>query len=179
MSHLINATPMTAWLHQSFSQNQFDYLQLLGLAIQPTLLTTNPIYVLPILSKILEKIVFIQLHSFFDYFNLFNPYQFGFRNKFSTSDPVTDCVQYICYRIVDDYNVFSIFLDFINVLDCVDRSIFIINLYAYGVRGVASKWYQSYLKDTEQNVVISNVTSPLWTYFGKHLKMSCFSFHMV
>ena len=45
----------------------------------------RPISLLSSLSKILEKIVYKRLYSFFDRFNLFSNSQFGFRRGHSTS----------------------------------------------------------------------------------------------
>ena len=41
----------------------------------------RPISLLPVISKIFEKVVFHQLYEYFDTNNLFNPYQYGFRKK--------------------------------------------------------------------------------------------------
>ena len=42
------------------------------------------ISILPVLSKLLEKVVYARLECFFLKFNIFYPKQFGFRSKYST-----------------------------------------------------------------------------------------------
>jgi len=49
----------------------------------------RPISILPILSKILEKAVFHQLHSYLSENSLLSPYQSGFRANHSTQLAVT------------------------------------------------------------------------------------------
>ena len=49
----------------------------------------RPISILPILSKILEKAVFHQLHSYLSESSLLSPYQSGFRANHSTQLAIT------------------------------------------------------------------------------------------
>ena len=48
----------------------------------------RPISFLPVFRKVFEKIVHKQVQSFLDFFNVFDSPQFGFRPRFSTSQPV-------------------------------------------------------------------------------------------
>ena len=42
----------------------------------------RPIFILPIFSKIFEKIVFDQLYNYFDHFKLLSNSEFGFRKAY-------------------------------------------------------------------------------------------------
>ena len=53
----------------------------------------GPISILPVLSKIYEKVVFNQLYSYLDNFQLLKPLQFGFRKNTSTSDAILNTHQ--------------------------------------------------------------------------------------
>ena len=119
----------------------------------------RPISVLPILSKIFEKVVFNQLYQYFDAFNLLTSCQFGFRRKNSTSDAIINNLQYIYDNLDSGHTVISIFLDFSKAFDCVDHHILLKKMSVYGVCGVELGWFQSYLTNRDQFVSLDCQTS--------------------
>ena len=119
----------------------------------------RPISVLPILSKIFEKVVFNQLYQYFDSFNLLTSCQFGFRKKLSTSDAIVNNLQFIYDNLDSGHIVISIFLDFSKAFDCVDHQILLDKLSVYGVRGVELDWFQSYLRNRSQYVSLDGQAS--------------------
>ena len=58
----------------------------------------RPISVLPLLSKVLERVVQSQLYDYLERNNLFSKRQFGFRNKSSTQHP-SQCSQILSQPI--------------------------------------------------------------------------------
>ena len=50
----------------------------------------RPISLLPVLGKLLEKVISVRITKFFDKYNLFCPQQFGFRANFSTEYAILD-----------------------------------------------------------------------------------------
>jgi hypothetical protein len=50
-------------------------------------------------------------------------------------------------------------LDFSKAFDTVNHEILIEKLNSYGIRGLASKWFTSYLSDRQQIVKINNINS--------------------
>ena len=119
----------------------------------------RPISVLPSFSKILEKIVYIQLINYFNYYNLLTPAQFGFRAGFSTSDALHNFLDYV-YRAMDNLEfTVCILLDLSKAFDTLNRDILIKKLEYYGIQGVAKLWFVSYLTNREQFTQIRNSRS--------------------
>ena len=125
----------------------------------------GPAYIIILLtmkaSKIPEEFAFNQLYRFFAYFYLLNPSEFGFREKMSISDVVTDCLQYIHDSMDENHIDISLFLDYRKPFDCVDHSVYIRNLYAFRVRGDALKWFQCYVRIRQYYGSIHNFTASL------------------
>ena len=114
-----------------------------------------PISILPILSKIFEKIVHHQFYNYLNHFKFLNSDQYGFRKKLSTSNAIINMMQYIYDNLDQGHTVISIFLDFSKAFDCVNHEILLDKMSVYGVRGIAHSWFKSYLSD-RQRCVSSN-----------------------
>lgn len=119
----------------------------------------RPISILPIFSKIIEKVVHHQLYCYLQRNNLLSKSQFGFRKKLSTSDAITDMTQHVYDSLDKGYTVVSFFLDFSKAFDTVNHNILLEKLKLYGIRGIAQNWFNSYLKNRNQFVSINNVSS--------------------
>ena len=119
----------------------------------------RPISLLNIFSKIFEKIAYNRLYSYLEHKDILYKRQFGFRKGKSTADAlVTNLIDF--YKKLDGSNViFSMFLDFRKAFDCVDPQILISKLKFYGVRGIASKWFESFLSERLQFTMVNGVKS--------------------
>ena len=121
----------------------------------------RPISLLPICSKLFEKIIFNQLYSYFSDNNLITKNQSGFRSGDSTTNQLIELVNEI-HKSFDNrcaYEVRSVFLDISKAFDKVWHEGLIFKLKQNGVCGPLINLLESYLKDRKQQVVLNGSSS--------------------
>ena len=94
----------------------------------------RPISILPILSKILEKAVFHQLHSYLSENSLLSPYQSGFRANHSTQLAVTFLTDKIRGHMDKGLLTGAVFIDLKKAFDTVPHDGLLNKLYRYGIQ---------------------------------------------
>lgn len=123
----------------------------------------RPVSVLPLFSKIMEKLMYNRLLSFVNKHAILHNYQFGFRANHSTNMALIIIVDKILQALQKGDIVIGVFLDFSKAFDTVNHDILLKKLEKYGIRGTAHKWFASYLNNRKQYVSFSNHDS---TYKG-------------
>ena len=119
----------------------------------------RPISVLPVMSKILEKLMFNRVIDFFNAKNLMYSLQFGFRKFHNTSAALLYLVDKIISTISSNSYVLGIFVDLSKAFDTVNHAILLAKLYKYGLRGIAYDWFVSYLSNRFQFVTFNDMPS--------------------
>ena len=119
----------------------------------------RPISVLPVFSKILERIVYNKLFKYLNDHNILSKHQFGFRSGHSTEMPLTIALDRITKALDQRQHAISVFLDLQKAFDVVNHSFLLKKLEFYGVRGVSLEWFRSYLYDRSQIVKLDNSLS--------------------
>ena len=124
-------------------------------------LMTNyrPISILPIISKVFEKIIYSRLYSFLSAKNIIYDKQFGFRKSHSTSHAINYSVNKILTEIENRKHVIGIFIDFSKAFDTIDHKKLLIKLEQYGIRGECHKLLESYLSNRPQYTNFQNTLS--------------------
>ena len=119
----------------------------------------RPISILPIMSKILEKIIYYQMSDFITKRNILSNCQFGFRRNNSTYMPIMLIQDYITKALENDDLVVGIYLDLTKAFDTVDHEILIKKLHKIGFQGTALSMLKSYLMERFQTVQINEIKS--------------------
>ena len=107
----------------------------------------RPISLLPILSKIFEKIIAKKMMKFMNKNNILTDSQFGFRTNNSTELAVTSIYDKLLQNLDDKKVTCSIFLDLKKAFDSVDYCIILKKLCHYGFRGNILLFFEDYLKN--------------------------------
>ena len=123
------------------------------------ILNYRPVSILPILSKVFEKIVQIRLVKYMEQEKIIFPKQYGFQKNKSTTLAVLDLYAKLINALDKGEYACSVFLDFAKAFDTVNHKILLKKLENYGIRGVANNWFESYLTNHYQTVKISNTLS--------------------
>ena len=119
----------------------------------------RPISLLPVFSKILERLMYNRLNSFLKRFNVLYEKQFGFRNKHSTSHATAYLSSKIHQNLDQSEKTSSVFMDLSKAFDTINIDIMLSKLDHYGVRGIANQWFKSYLTERRQFVQINSSNS--------------------
>ena len=112
----------------------------------------RPISVLPVVSKVLERAVHHQLHSFLSEHKLLSPFQCGFRRNHSTEFAAIAFSDYIRRGMDLGLLTGAVFIDLRKAFDSVDHEILISKLESYGLKDIELDWFRNYLADRKQLV---------------------------
>ena len=119
----------------------------------------RPISLLCAMSKILEKLMYNRIISFLNKQNFFYKYKFGFKKNHSTLHAIFLLIENITNAFEKKEQVLGIFLDLSKAFDTLDHKILLATLWHYGNRGVANKWFDSYLNNRKQLVEVNGIYS--------------------
>ena len=119
----------------------------------------RPVCLLPSISKLLEKIMYIRINDFLNKHNFFYKNQFGFRKSSSTEIAAIYLINKITSSLNSKMSAAAVFLDMSKAFDCIDHSILLYKLQHYGIRGTAIEWLESYFQNREISVTFANEMS--------------------
>ena len=160
------AKPLTHIFNLSFCIGKFPNQLKLAKVVpifksDDRLLVSNyrPISVLPVFSKILEKLMYNRMIGFIEKHNILSSSQFGFREHHSTSMALVKLLDKITRELDNKCYSIGIFLDLSKAFDTIDHNILLDKLQCYGFRGIALDWLTSYISGRSQFVSIDGNNS--------------------
>ena len=126
----------------------------------------RPISLLATFSKIYEKVMHARIVEFLEKNDSIYERQYGFRAGRSCEHALLDAQNTLLNSLNKKHISLLLLIDFSKAFDLVDHDILLRKLNHYGIRGIALKWLESYLKNRTQFVSIngSNSSARLMKY---------------
>ena len=115
----------------------------------------RPITILPVMSKILERIVFEQLRVHLEAYNILPVNQSGFRSGHSCTTALLAVIDDVLRAVDDGEAVVLVLLDFSKAFDTVHRGTLLAILHYIGLTDAAVKFFESYLSNRTQLVSVN------------------------
>ena len=119
----------------------------------------RPVSLLPIPSKIIEKIVHDRLSRFFEENEVLDPNQGGFRKGHSTINTISKLTHDIFEGINNGIITTTCFIDMAKAFDTVNHKILCSKLNEMGITGNTLTWVKNYLSERKQCTDANGVTS--------------------
>lgn len=126
----------------------------------------RPIAIVPILGKVMESCLVLQLYNYFNNNNLLYKHQYGFRPKHNTVLAIDTIVDFILNSFENKQIVASNLIDLSKAFDCISFDILFEKLSFYGIRNKELELIKSYLSGRKQKVIVNNVSSDYLDVFA-------------
>ena len=120
----------------------------------------RPVSLNAVLSKVLEKLVRLQVEEQFDYRQPLDDMQFGFRKNRSAAQLLVRGVNDWLLARDSGLSTVVVFVDLSKAFDRVRHQPLLLDLHAAGIGGSALAWFASYLSGRYQRVVSLSGSSP-------------------
>ncbi|KAG7308231.1 hypothetical protein JYU34_006904 [Plutella xylostella] len=172
MSHLINLS-----FEHGIFPNKLKFYMIKPLHKQGDKTLMNkyrPMALLPVISKIFEKIFKKRLISFLDKFSIIRDEQFGFQTNKSTTLAIYNLVKDISQLIDIRKPAVVMFFDMTKAFDHVDHKTLLEKCNCYGIRGTALDWIKSYLENRQQFVRIDSLVNDEMMSFDSSTRVNTF-----
>ena len=121
----------------------------------------RPVAIIPILSKVLERLVFNQMINYLNQNNLIHPNHHAYRANHNTTTALLQMYDIWLDSLENGEIAGVCFLDMSAAFDIVDHSLLISKLKLYGFDTGMLDWITSYLSDRHQCVSIDGTLSKL------------------
>ena len=120
----------------------------------------RPVALLPVFSKILERVVFNQVVQYLDQNSLLHPNHHGCRQGHSTTTAILQMYDQWTEEVEKGQMVGVMMVDLSAAFDMVDHPLLLEKLQLLGLGDGALAWMKSYLSDRSQSVMVDGCMSP-------------------
>ena len=112
----------------------------------------RPISVVPVVAKILERLIANQLCGYLESHQLFHGHQGAYRCGRSSEQILLYAVDTVINSLDGGMVVCAAFLDLRKAFDSLDHALLLQRLHHLGICGAEIQWFSSYLSDRVQQV---------------------------
>ena len=116
----------------------------------------RPISILPVFSKILERIMYNRVYTHISENLLLYEKQFGFQQNCSTDYAILQLTKEIYESLEKKEFTLGVFVDLSKAFDTVDHDILIKKLSYFGIKNKHLKWFKSYISNRQQYISYNN-----------------------
>ena len=110
-------------------------------------------------AQIFEKLVYSQVLTYLEKYDILNKFQFGFRKGRSTEQAIVEISDNLKKAIDNNLYTCGVFLDFAKAFDTVNHQILLKKSEAYGIRGIPLKRFTNYFFNRQQYISLNSVES--------------------
>ena len=121
----------------------------------------RPIPILPVISKIIERVLHNQIYAYLNQHNLLYNHQYSFIKQHSTELAALELIDRTIIALDNGETPINIFLDMSKAFDTLNHTILLNKLHYYGIRGVSLSLFRSYLQNRKQYTFVNNTKSSI------------------
>ena len=114
----------------------------------------RPVSLLCIVSKVLERLIYVNLGKFILSHDVISPSQFGFLKHRSTTQQLLVFIDKVHHILNSNNKSDVIYLDFSKAFDSVPHHELLSKIWKIGINGNLWRWFQEYLTNRVQHVCI-------------------------
>lgn len=130
----------------------------------------RPISILPIFSKVVEKLIHKRMTALITIHTILTPCQFGFIKNRSTESALLFQKEIILNSFEQESYMLGIFVDYSKAFNRINHRTLAEKLEHYGFRGQFLQLLNSYLNDRKQQVIINGSKSTFLSLWGVYNK---------
>ena len=159
ITHVINLSISSKKFPTAWKKSKVVPLHKKGDTLNPK--NYRPVAIVPILSKILERIIFNQMIQYLNQNNLLHPNHHAYRAEHNTTTALVQMYDGWVQAVEAEQLAGACMLDMSAAFDLVDHELLIQKLAIYGFDDNFLGWIRSYLSDRSQCVIIEGSLSKL------------------
>jgi len=119
----------------------------------------RPISVLPVLSKVVERVVYSQLNAHLHQLDFLYQHQYGCKRGHSTEQAITQLNNWVLESMDEGKVTSLLFIDISKAFDSLKHKVLLHKLEHLGLSERSLRWFRSYLADRQQSVLINEELS--------------------